>query len=126
MRVLHVGKFYHPYLGGVESALKSLCEGKVGPVVTEVLVANVNRQSVVEKVGPVNVTRAGMWGLISSIPFCPSFPYWMRKRAADIICLHEPNPMALLSHVLVRPRARLVVWFHSEIVGRPWFYWLYR
>jgi glycosyltransferase involved in cell wall biosynthesis len=126
VNVLHVGKFYFPYLGGMETALKAVCEADAGATRTEALVANVDRHTVVDHVGTIRVTRAGLWALISAVPFCPSFPYWIRRRAADIVVLHEPNPLALFSYLVARPRGRMVIWFHSEIVGRRWFSFFYR
>ena len=35
-----------------------------------------------------------------------------------MIVLHEPNPWALLSYAIARPRAPLFVWYHSDVV-RP-------
>jgi glycosyltransferase involved in cell wall biosynthesis len=126
IHVLHVGKYYEPYRGGIEALLKSICGHPGAGVTTEALVANHSPGTMVETIDGVRVTRVHTTALISSIPFCPTFPYWMRKRRADIVCLHEPNPMALLSYMLVRPRGRLLIWFHSEIVGRPAFSAFYR
>ena len=36
--------------------------------------------------------------------------------------VHEPNPVALVSVVLARPRGRVLVWFHSEVVRPRWNY----
>jgi glycosyltransferase involved in cell wall biosynthesis len=36
--------------------------------------------------------------------------------------IHEPNPLALVAHAIARPRARLVLWFHSEVVRPRWKY----
>jgi rhamnosyl/mannosyltransferase len=43
-----------------------------------------------------------------------------------VIVIHEPNPLGLVSHFLMRPPGRLVVWFHSEVVRQRWLYMLYR
>jgi glycosyltransferase involved in cell wall biosynthesis len=126
IHVLHVGKYYEPYVGGIETLLKNLCERPGKDVTAEVLVANHGAGTVVDVVNGVRVTRVATATVISSIPFCPTFPFWLRRRPADIVCLHEPNPMALLSYMLVRHPGRLVIWFHSEIVGRPAFSAFYR
>ena len=36
--------------------------------------------------------------------------------------LHEPNPMALLAYAIARPRHRLVIWYHSEVIRPRWRY----
>jgi rhamnosyl/mannosyltransferase len=108
IHVLHVGKYYEPFVGGIETLLKNLCE-RPGPDITaEVLVANHTPGTAVDVVNGVRVTRVATATVISSIPFCPTFPFWLRRRPADIVCLHEPNPMALLSYMLVRHPGRLV------------------
>jgi rhamnosyl/mannosyltransferase len=43
---------------------------------------------------------------------------WLARAEADVIVLHEPNPMALLAYAIARPKAPLVVWIHSEVI-RP-------
>jgi glycosyltransferase involved in cell wall biosynthesis len=126
IHVLHVGKYYEPYRGGIETLLKSVCDRPGDGITAEALVANHGPGTVVDLVDGVRVTRAATAAVISSIPFCPSLPLWIRRRPADIICLHEPNPMALLSYMLVRHPGRLVIWFHSEIIGRPLFSAFYR
>jgi glycosyltransferase involved in cell wall biosynthesis len=126
IHVLHVGKYYEPYVGGIETLLKNLCERPGKDVTAEVLVANHGAGTAIGVVNGVRVTRVATATVISSIPFCPTFPFWLRRRPADIVCLHEPNPMALLSYMLVRHPGRLVIWFHSEIVGRPAFSAFYR
>jgi lipopolysaccharide/colanic/teichoic acid biosynthesis glycosyltransferase len=35
---------------------------------------------------------------------------------------HEPSPMALLAYAVARPRHRLVVWYHSEVLRPRWRY----
>ena len=39
-----------------------------------------------------------------------------------MLVLHEPNPMALLAYALARPRHRLIVWYHSEVLRPRWRY----
>src|SRR5262245_1778320 len=59
MRVLHAGKYYEPYRGGIETALKTLCGVGSGEIINDVLVANVTARTVVERVGNIDVVRAG-------------------------------------------------------------------
>ena len=64
------------------------------------------------------MTRVGTIGAAGSVPIAPGLPIELRRARADLIVLHEPNPWALLSLAMARPRAPLFVWFHSEVV-RP-------
>jgi rhamnosyl/mannosyltransferase len=64
------------------------------------------------------VTRVGTIGAAGSVHIAPSFARHLRRARADLIVLHEPNPWALLSYAVARPRAPLVIWYHSDVV-RP-------
>lgn len=55
----------------------------------------------------------------------PTFPYWLRKLDADVIVVHEPNPIALVAHALSLPGARWVFWIHAEVVRPAWRYKLF-
>ena len=38
-------------------------------------------------------------------------PMWLARADADVIVLHEPNPMALVAYCLARPQRPLIVWY---------------
>jgi rhamnosyl/mannosyltransferase len=118
--VLHVGKFYPPHHGGMERVLETLCQAGRGVVESRVLVANASRATVEEDVGGIRVTRVGTAGAFGSVHVAPSFAAHLRRAAADLIVLHEPNPWALLSYTIARPKAPLAIWYHSDVV-RPAF-----
>jgi len=119
-RVLHVGKFYPPHHGGMERVLQTVCQASRGIVESHVLVAHTSTKTVEEVVGGVPVTRVGTIGSAGSVHAAPSFARHLRRLASDsdFIVLHEPNPWALLSYALARPRAPLAIWYHSDVV-RP-------
>jgi rhamnosyl/mannosyltransferase len=126
MRILHLGKYYPPYRGGMESVLRDLCERHASRARVTALVSNTNRETIEEERGGVRVVRVGCRGTPFSVPIVPGLPRWLRRTPADVIVHHEPNPVALLSYLSVRPQAPLVVWFHSDIVRQRLFYWTYR
>jgi rhamnosyl/mannosyltransferase len=59
------------------------------------------------------------------VSIAPALPSRLRRQRADLIVLHEPNPWALLSFTLARPRVPLAIWFHSEVVRPRWQYALF-
>ena len=122
IRVLHVGKFYPPVTGGMERMLQLLCENERPGVDSRVLVANLEGATVHEELGGVPVTRVRSLGRIGSVGICPTLPLWLRRLEADLVVVHEPNPVALVSVVLARPRGGVLVWFHSEVVRPRWKY----
>ncbi|MEO6212392.1 MAG: glycosyltransferase [Vicinamibacterales bacterium] len=121
-RVLHVGKFYPPVSGGMERVLQLLCEREQAEVDTRVLVANTGPATVRETIDGVSITRVANIGTAGSVAVCPSLPLWLSRARADVIVIHEPNPMGLLAYALARPAGRLIVWFHSEVVRARWQY----
>lgn len=62
------------------------------------------------------VFEAGEWGRFQSAPASPLFPYYIRRMSADVLVVHVPNPTAELSYLVGRPRGRLVVRYHSDVV----------
>jgi glycosyltransferase involved in cell wall biosynthesis len=116
--ILHVGKFYPPMPGGMERVVESLCHVNGDGIVSRALVVNDRRHTVTETVDGVHVTRVGTIATAGSVPIAPGFASALGASRADAIVLHEPNPWALLSFTIARPRAPLAIWFHSEVV-RP-------
>jgi rhamnosyl/mannosyltransferase len=122
LRVLHVGKFYPPSRGGMEKVLQVLAEAERPRVDNHVLVANESSATVHETANGVPVTRVGAWKRVGAVAVCPTFPYWMRRLDADVMVIHEPNPVALLAHALTRPRVPVIFWVHAEVVRPAWKY----
>jgi glycosyltransferase involved in cell wall biosynthesis len=125
VKVLHIGKFYPPAKGGMETVLASICEKTSGHVVNRVLVANNTTKTVEERHGAVDVLRVGALTRLGAVAVCPTMPAHLARESADLIVIHEPNPMGLLSYFLARPAGRLIVWFHSEVIRPKWRYRLF-
>lgn len=115
-RVLQVGKFYPPYTGGMESHLHSLCGELRKAVDLRVLVANTSRRHQEEVVDGVPVVRAGMLFKLSSAPVCTRMSRIIRNTAADIIHIHLPNPVGMMSYLASRHPAKLILTWHSDVV----------
>lgn len=62
------------------------------------------------------VTEVGEWGRFQSAPAAPLFPWYMRRARADVLVVHVPNPTAEIGYLLTRPRGRLIVRYHSDVV----------
>src|SRR6266702_3421549 len=71
LSVLHIGKYYPPYRGGMESHLQCLSDELNGMVDLKVIVANVERRTMKAVIDGVNVTRVGKFCDIKSAPVCP-------------------------------------------------------
>jgi glycosyltransferase involved in cell wall biosynthesis len=117
-RVLHVAKFYPPVEGGMETVVASLCNATEGRLRNRVLAYNQRLDTVHEEIGGVPVTRSAAVSAARSTPIAPGFLGSLLRDDSDLIVLHEPNPWALVSLAVTRPRAPIVIWFHSEVI-RP-------
>ncbi len=109
----------------MERVLQLLAEGECGRVDTRVLAANSGPRTVEEMYRGVAVTRVARFGAVGTVALSPGFPRRLARSRADVVVVHEPNPLALLSYWLARPAGRLVVWFHSQVIPHRWFYRFY-
>jgi glycosyltransferase involved in cell wall biosynthesis len=115
MRVLQLGKFYNPFLGGMETVLKEICESLAEQVHFEVVVANTRFRTEHEG-GKVPVTRVASMGKLFSCSMAPSFPLWARRSDPDLIHVHLPNPLAEVAALLADRDIPVVAQFHSDVV----------
>src|SRR5580658_10515126 len=72
LEVLHVGKFYPPHMGGIETHLEALCGELRKSVDVRVIVASDDRSTIEETRDLVPVTRVPTWLTLVSTPLCPA------------------------------------------------------
>lgn len=116
LRVLHVGKFYPPHHGGMETHVQTLCEELRRDVDVQVLVASDDRRTVRETINGVPVTRIGTKAMVASASVNPGMARAIREARADVVHFHHPNPTGVLSYLASGWRGPLVVTYHSDIV----------
>jgi glycosyltransferase involved in cell wall biosynthesis len=117
LRVLHVGKFYPPHPGGMETHAALLCrELTARGVEVEVVVSNHEKGTVTETVDGVRVTRIGSPVSVARASISPGMARAIRERPADVVHFHHPNPTAVLSYLASGHPGALVVTYHSDIV----------
>lgn len=118
MRILHIYKdYYPPTCGGIEIAIHRMIESTRDACDdVSVLICSGKRRSEFSEVEGTPVYKAGEWGRFLSAPVSPSFPFWLKRLRADILHYHLPNPTAVLSHLIMKPRGKIVVHYHSDIV----------
>jgi glycosyltransferase involved in cell wall biosynthesis len=116
VRVLHIGKFYPPVRGGMETHLQDLCRSTAPFVDVDVIVGHTQRRTEHDRDGDIRVHRIGTLATMASASICPTMVSAIRNTPADIAHLHSPNPTAVLSYLASGHRARLVVTHHSDII----------
>ena len=118
MRILHIGKFYPPYFGGIEKVNYDIVEGlNMNGVQTDVLCSNHNKGNAFSEI-PYKTYRSHTFKVIASTPLSCSLITTLRKIQDnyDIIHVHLPNPMANLAIFLTQPKAKIILHWHSDII----------
>jgi glycosyltransferase involved in cell wall biosynthesis len=123
MRVLHIGKFFPPYSGGIERYSVDLAGAQAAAGVATALLAHappgVHRTRRFDAAG-VEVTLAACHGQLLYAPVSPAFPLLLartlRRFQPDLLHLHLPNTSAFWA--LLSPTARKLPWivhWHADI-----------
>lgn len=118
MRVLHIGKFYPPRVGGMETHLQHLAARLKTNVDVQILVANESLRTDRCWVDGVQVTRVASFGEVASSPLTWGLAREIAKTEADIVHLHAPNPIGMIAFLRSGHPGRLVVVHHADIIGR--------
>src|SRR6187551_2206024 len=117
MHVLHVGKYYAPYRGGIETVVEQLCRGlaRRGLSVTA-LVSNDGPSTVDERIDGVRVLRLGRTAELNSQPLNLGLVPELRRMRFDALHFHTPNPVGALAVLAAQRNEPIVVTHHSDIV----------
>ena len=116
LRVVHVGKFYPPHVGGIETHLHALCGALKESIDVRVLVANDKPGDEDAIVDGVSVSRLGIQFSIAGAPVCPTMAWKIRRVQADLVHVHLPNPAGILAVMASGYRGRIVATWHSDVV----------
>lgn len=120
MKILQLTKFYPPFWGGIESVTYELTEGlHAAGYECVVLCANTNNTTVEESFNQkYKVIRAASFGRIFSTSISPALIKIFKLIANDfdIIHVHFPDPLTALALSLVKPKAKVVIHWHSDII----------
>ena len=126
MRILHISKYYSPYLGGVENICKYLVEGAVKHE-TAVVCFNDKCKDVIEEVNGHKVYRVATWINVARQALSLSY-FWVLKKAIkefkpDVIQFHWANPFPAWVLLCVIPKnVRLIIHWHMDIIKQKHIY----
>jgi rhamnosyl/mannosyltransferase len=120
MRVLQVGKFYPPDPGGVETATAQMAEALTRLGHENAVLCFAGKGSYADGAGPVPVIRAAVFATIASQPLSSEYLLRLADLAPrfDVLHVHWPNPLAAVALGLLRPRAKIVIHWHSDVIGK--------
>ncbi len=120
MRILHVGKYFPPYAGGMEVFLADLVAAQRADGDEVAVLAHGTPEP-----GDLPwLVRVPVWCTLAYAPIAPRFPFalarLLREFRPDVVHLHMPNPSAFA--VLALRRAARIPWvvhWHSDVVAAP-------
>jgi rhamnosyl/mannosyltransferase len=94
----------------------------------QAVVCNTEMRTVEEVVDGVAVTRCMQVGHMASTSICPTMAATLSRRTYDILHIHFPHPMGVMSYLASRkPRAHgLIVTYHSDVVKQERLLKLFR
>ena len=126
MKVLHIGKFYSPIEGGIESINRFVVES-LRKYQQRILSFNDENRSSEEDIDGIPVVRASTKGVFASQPISMKY-YWELRRNIrlfnpDVVHFHYPNPLgALYLNMLIGKKRKLVVHWHSDVVAQKFLH----
>jgi glycosyltransferase involved in cell wall biosynthesis len=122
--IIHIGKFYSPYRGGMESYVQHLAEHI--PLEQKVVVSNTANCLVEEEINGVHVKRLPRLFQALSQNFVSGLRDELKQSRAQIYHLHLPNPLAVLAFLKAKPTGKLIITWHSDIIRQKLFMPFYK
>lgn len=128
MHILHLGKYFPPFKGGLENYLRDLVLALAKGGVSSTVLVHRHQQSfktqdsaVTLEGQAIRVVRVATWLKLFFTPISPCFPVHLRRLVAelrpDVLHLHLPNPSIFWA--LFIPGARRVPWvvhWHADVI----------
>ncbi|MCB1777985.1 MAG: glycosyltransferase [Candidatus Competibacteraceae bacterium] len=126
MRVLHIGKYYPPFAGGIEHFLADLLPALQRQGIQAAALVHDEQPrrggQAPRPDDPLPIYRAPCHGRLLYAPISPAFPFWLRRALRefqpDLLHLHLPNTSAFWA--LMVPAARRLPWvihWHADVVA---------
>lgn len=128
MKILQLTKNYPPQFGGIESVTYDVTEGlNDAGLVCDVMCSSLDNSTKVEG-NKYKIFRIGTLRNIAATSISPRIVSWLRKIKSnyDILQLHFPNPMVALAVFIVRPKNKIIVHWHSDIIRQRFIYPFFR
>jgi len=120
MKILQINKLYYPWIGGVEKVVQQIAEGltREDGFKIEVLCCQSKGKRSIEEINGVKICRASSFGLFWGMPISFGFFRLFKKKhqEVDIIDFHHPFFLGDLANFLFKPKAKIIIHYHSDIV----------
>lgn len=130
IRILQLGKFFPPDLGGMESVIYDITLGlNERKIACDVLCSN-SKLAYREEILScgAKIMRCASFGKVASTAIAPQMIFKLRKIIAnyDIIHIHLPDPMANLALFCANHKGKkIIIHWHSDIIKQKFLLKLY-
>jgi rhamnosyl/mannosyltransferase len=128
LNILHLGKYFPPFRGGLENYMRDLMVtlGRRGVGSAALVHRHDPSLTTLDEAVSLGgqafrIVQAGTWVKLLFSPISPSLPWWLHRLIGafkpDILHLHMPNPSVFWC--LVLPSARRIPWvvhWHADVV----------
>ncbi len=126
MRILHISKYYYPYVGGVENVCKYLADNSAGHEVA-VVCFNEGHLNSVGEVDGIKVYRVGALMTIArqaiSLTYITVLRKVIKSFKPDIIQFHWANPFpAAILLPIIPKHVKLIIHWHMDIIKQRKIY----
>lgn len=126
MRILHISKYYFPYIGGIENTCKQLAE-LMPNFESAVVCFDEGKKDKIDIVNGVKVYRVGSWINISRQALSPTYFSVLHKAIKefnpDVIHFHWANPFPAAVLLTMIPKdIKLIIHWHMDIIKQAKIY----
>lgn len=122
-KVLHISKYYYPYIGGIEQTAEDIVNSLKGLYDQKVICFNEGRKTIEDKVNDIDVLRVGCSANISRQAIAVSYKKRLKRifneYKPDMVIFHYPNPFvahSLLKLLKKHKDVKLLLFWHMDIV----------
>ncbi len=125
-KILHISKYYYPFFGGTEQIACDVVLALKGEYEQKVIAFNDGKDDRTDTVDGIEVIKCGCFAKIAAQSLSTSYGKHlhqvMKDFQPDIVVFHYPNPFvaALLLRELKTTKAKLVVYWHLDIIRQKY------
>ena len=125
-KILHISKYYYPFSGGTEQIARDVVLSLKNEYIQKVIAFNDEKKDKIDNVDGIEVVKCGCFTKIAaqslSISYERNLHNLMEDFNQDIVVFHYPNPFvaALLLRELKKSKAKLVLYWHLDIVRQKY------
>lgn len=125
-KILHISKYYYPFSGGTEQIARDVVLSLKNEYIQKVIAFNDEKKDKIDNVDGIEVVKCGCFTKIAaqslSISYERNLHNLMEDFNPDIVVFHYPNPFvaALLLRKLKKSKAKLVLYWHLDIVRQKY------